>query len=473
MTVLDPVAASRDAAAPRRVAAVVGFLVYIEIVSGVLQGSLPPLLPALGAMHHVSAGDLNWVASVQLMAAAAAVPLFGRLGDLYGHRRLLRISVLMLTAGSLLVATASSFEALLVGRFMQAPLAALLPLEIGIVRDRLDPQRARKAIGLLIGSLVAGGAVGAVGIGWVFRQLGDPNQALLVPAAMTVLAVPVTYFLIPETVTRKTGVRVDWLGALLLSTGLGTLLFGLAKAKTWGWGGAVFALVAVGLLVLAVWVWIESRVQDPMVDVRALAHRSTLPLYGASLLLGIAFFGSLAATAAFQGSPPDQLGYGLGLDALQIGLLMLPMSLMAFVGATFTPRVGGIVGYRAVLVSGLALFGLGYLLTVTWHTEVWHFVVANVLIGLGSGIALGALPTMIVELSPADRTGINAGIYNTFKTAGGSIAGGAFAALFAAMSLSGSQIPAEGAYVSVWAICAASCILAALLVFIARKPAGS
>src|SRR4051794_24465167 len=109
---------------------IVYLLVCFELTSGFLQFGLVPLLPRIGHRLGVADSALPWVMGVHLVAAAVCVPVFGRLGDLYGHRRLLRIAVAVVAAGTVLVALAPTFPALLAGRVLQGPLAALLPLEI-------------------------------------------------------------------------------------------------------------------------------------------------------------------------------------------------------------------------------------------------------------------------------------------------------------------------------------------------------
>ncbi|GGN28017.1 MFS family permease [Actinoplanes campanulatus] len=133
-----------------RVSAVVGLLVLLELTSGFIQGGVAPLLPDLGAEMGISDADLNWVISVQLLAATVSVPAFGRLGDLYGHRRMLRVALAGVAVGSVLVAFAPNLAVLLFGRALLGPLAALLPLEIALVRDRLPTELARRASGLVV-----------------------------------------------------------------------------------------------------------------------------------------------------------------------------------------------------------------------------------------------------------------------------------------------------------------------------------
>lgn len=445
-----------------RVSAVVGFLVLFELVSGIVQGMLPTLLPQLGASLHISAGRLGWVNTTQLLAAAVCVPVFGRLGDMYGHRRLLRIAVVSLALGSVLVAWSPNFGLLLTGRVLQGPLAALLPLEIGLVRNRLDTHGARSAVGMLIGALTFGATVGMLVAGLLARSISSVHGILWVPAIAVVLCAGVAFFLIPEA-TSRTGGTVDWAGAGLLSVGLASLLLAIAQGPSWGWtAGSTLGCFTLALVSMTVWVLVELRVPAPLIDVRLTVSRGLAPVYAASFVLGAALYGSQTASVLFLASPPQKLGYGFGYDALGIAWMMLPSSAFAFVGSTLVPRLIRAVGGRAALTGSGIVMAVGYVVMVLAHGAPWQFVTANCLIGLGTGLALGGLPSLVLDGAPADRTGTATGVFNSFKTLGGSVGGAVFASVLTGITFAGTQVPKESAYTTVWLCCAGVSVLVAL-----------
>ncbi|MEU6017991.1 MFS transporter [Streptomyces sp. NPDC047515] len=453
-----------------RVVAVVGFLVFVELTSGIIQGMMPSLLPELGSLLNVGAGDLNWVNAAQLLAAAISVPLFGRLGDMYGHRRLLRIAVLCLVAGSVLVAWSPSFGLLLLGRVLQGPLAALLPLEIGLVRDHLDAAGARGAIALLVGALTFGASAGTVISGLLRQVIPSAHGVLWIPAVATVLCAGVVLFLVPESTTRARS-KVDWAGAGLLSVGLATLLLGISQGPKWGWTDTyTLTLLVVAVVTLVSWVVVELRVPEPIVDIRLTVRRTLLPVYAASFLLGTALFGAQTASVVFLSSPPDKLGYGFGYDALGIAWLMLPSGAMAFLASLVASRLFKLIGGRGALALSGTLMVIGYVFLIVAHDEPWQFVVVNAVVGSGIGLALSAMPVLIVESSPHERTAIATGIYNTAKTVGGSVAGAVFAAILTAITFKGTKIPTIDAYTTVWSCCAGVAALIAVAAAVAARP---
>ncbi|MFB7336970.1 MFS transporter [Streptomyces adustus] len=325
--------------------AVVGFLVLVELVSGLLQGMMPSLLPRIGAELHVGAGDLSWVSSAQLLSSAVCVPLFARLGDMYGHRRLLRVAVVTLAAGSVLVA----------------------------------------------------------------------------------------------------------------------LLLGIGQGSHWGWTDArTLGLFTIAVVACAVWTRVELRVAEPLVDLQLITRRDLLPVYVAAFMVGVAVFGAQTAASLFVAGPPKLLGYGFGYDTLGIAWILLPSGLCALLAAGVSGRLAKTVRSRTLLAGGGVLMCAGYLVLTALHDQPWQFVVANCLIGFGTGLCLSAMPALILDASPADRTGIATGIHNTTKTIGGSVASAVFAAVLTALTLPGTQVPTENAYRTVWACCAGVALLVTL-----------
>ncbi|MQY02596.1 MFS transporter [Actinomadura macrotermitis] len=444
------------------VTAVVGLLVLFEIVSGFLQVGIAPMLPGIGDELGVSDSALTWVVSVQLLGAAICVPAFGRLGDLHGHRRMLRIAIASVAVGSVLVAVAPSFPVLLLGRVLQGPLAAFLPLEIALVRDRLPQDLARRAIARLVGALTLGGLIGGLGMGVADKALGDVRLALAVPAVLAVACVPVSFVAVPETARRAAG-RVDWPGVTVLALAMVALLGGVSGAARQGWLAAgTLGPLALGLALLAGWAVLELRTAEPLVDLRAMAGRHVAPYYLTSFAFGVLFFGSQSPNATFFAADAAERGYGFGLSALAIALATLPAQLAAVAASALAPRVAGRIGYRATLVGSFALAAAGFLAFCVLHGLLWGMVLALLVAGAGMGAALSAMPTVIVEATDPGRTGVAAALYNNVKTLGGAVAGGVFGAL-----LGGT--PGIGGYIAVWLIAGLSAVLAAGAVLLAGR----
>ncbi|WP_328465351.1 MFS transporter [Actinoplanes sp. NBC_00393] len=451
----------------QKVSAVVGLLVFFEITSGFIQLGVAPLLPDLGTEMNISDANLNWVISVQLLAAAVSVPAFGRLGDLYGHRRMLRIALACVAAGSLLVALAPNLPMLLAGRALLGPLAALLPLEIALVRDRLPVELARRAIARLVGALTLGGLLGGVITAGLYQVIGDARLTLLVPAALAIICVPISFLAVPETSQLATG-KLDVPGVVLLSGSMVALLTGISLfSSTTGLAGV---LVVIGLAGFAGWVVLELRTEEPLVDLRALTGRHVAPFFLCSFVFGIVYFGSQAPDATFLAADRDTAGYGFGFTALQISLVALPAAVSAVAGSTLTAVIAGRFGYRPTLIAAFLMIGATFLAQALLHDEVWQLLAFKIPVGFAAGVALGAMPTVIAETAPPSRTGITTALYNNVKTLGGAVAGAVVAAILATLVLpGGDDTPRESAYVVVWLMCGVLCLGAALTARFARR----
>lgn len=427
-------------------AALVRLLVVVEFFSGTLQGAFPVLLPDLGRTLHFGAGDQAIVLGVNYLVSGITVPVSSRLGDLFGHRRLLLATLAIACVGYLLTAAATGLALLLVGQALAGVLSCWLPLELALLRDRLGEDRGGRAVGPLVGSLTLGTIVGAA-----------LRPGLWILAALPALALLVVWRRVPESATRALG-RVDWSGAALLSLGLGLLFGGFSSV-----GSHYGAVLTCGLLVasavlLALFVRQELRADSPTVDVRMLARRSTAPVFGLSFLLGCALYGSQSPTLSFESAKPQSTGYGLGADDQLLGLLSLPAVLGAMIGAIAAHRLARRFGGRAVLTCGFALSAAGYLGIALRHGSAGAFIAPSTVTGFGAGLGLSLLPGLLMHRLPADQTGIGTGVYNTLKTLAGAATGAAGAALLDSFLLR-PGVPTQGTYVAIWFGCSALCVL--------------
>jgi MFS family permease len=453
---------------------VVGFLVVMELGSGMLQGWYPVLFAAIAEEFHASAAQLNWISAMYLLVSVVLVPVIGKLGDRYGHKCMLIISASAVALGSAVVALAPDFGWLLAGRALQAPLAAFLPLEFAIVRDR-DEINAGRSIGKLVGALTLGAAIGALGAGLLYNVLGQLRPVLWVPAIFLMLCVPVVVFLVPESTTRAAG-RVDWLGAALLGIGLLVVLGGISNAATWGWANVLtWTVLAGGLIVLAAWVAVEKRIAHPLVDLHRLTRGGIgLPIVLA-FLFGAQLFGSQTASTLYMLTDPHTAGFGAGLTAGTVGVVSVVAALAAFVAAILGDRTANRIGNRVTLFTGGLIIVSSYLVWILGPATLPGVVVAMVLGGLGNGLIISVLPTIVVRRAPADSVGIASALYNTSRTAGGAVAGAVFALAMASLQVvvaSGSgqtAVTSRPGYIAVWAICAAiSLVVAALSLRLGR-----
>lgn len=461
MTVPRRTPASRTA---YRTVVFVSFLAVLELTSGMLQGGFPVLLPALGHELHLSAGDMSTAYSVELLSAGVSVPLLARLGDIYGHRRLIQATVALTLAGYALTALADSFPVLIAGRILSGLLGCWLPLEFAIVRDRAGAERSGPAVGLLVGALSLGVSAGSFVVGVLDGVTSSARTSLWVLTALLALCLLVSLFLIPESTTRAR-CRVDWTGGILVSLGL-ALVFN-AIAELLSAPGRSSAQLLPGVLLLAAFVWHELRTPEPLIDIRMLAGKALAPAFGLSLMLGLSLYGVMTLAPEFAATDPSY-GYGWGFDTLRVSLISMCTAVGTLVGGVAADRMVRWLGERAVLTGGFGLSAVGYASIALLHADPWQFGLGLLANGLGVGLTMSAIPLLLMHRTPPDQTAVSTGIYNTLKSLAGGISGAAFGAVLNRMladspAARAAGIARESGYATIWAGCAVLCLLAVLL----------
>ncbi|MDP9344868.1 MAG: MFS transporter, partial [Actinomycetota bacterium] len=230
------------------------------------QTMLIPALGVLGGELHTSTTGVTWTLTGYLLAAAVATPLFGRLGDMFGKRRMLVVSLGIFAAGNLVSGLSGSIEGVVAGRVLQGLGGGIFPLCFGVIRDEFPRERVATGIGSISAIFGIGGGLGLVGGGVLIDQISY-HWIFWIGAIMAVGAAVAIEIWVPESPVRRPG-RVDWVGAALLAVGLVLPLLAISNAHQWGWtAGRTVGLIAIGLVVLAVWVAVELRVRQPLADV--------------------------------------------------------------------------------------------------------------------------------------------------------------------------------------------------------------
>ncbi|WP_066295402.1 MFS transporter [Arthrobacter luteolus] len=466
----------------RALGPVVLFLVLVEITSGILQGYYTPILTDIARGLGIADGDVNWFEAAQLMFSALAVPVLARLGDIYGHKRILLVSTVLTAAASWGVAFAPDFWTFLAAWSLQGFYVVWLPLEVALIFARAgsSPNRAaltRKAAGLLVGGLQFGVIAGALAAGALVEIFdGDLRLTLMVPAAAATLCIFAVWFGVPESAARAGG-TVDIKGFVLLAVGLLLLTSGLTFLRingvdTW-W---VWLVLAAGLAAFVPFVRYQLGLAEPLVDIRMLCAPSMWPVQLTAGLFGISVLGAQAPMSTFARTNPDLHGYGLGLEAGSVSLIIGAYVLSVLAGALLFPLVARLSTPRITLSGAAAVVGIGYGMFLPFHDSLAQTLTNMVVAGLGSGALVAALPSAAAAAAPLNRTGMATGLTNTTKTIGGSFASAVFGiALLSAAgeSLGGVTGAATAAplagYLTVWIVCSVTAFAAALALLLVPR----
>ncbi|MFJ2889195.1 MFS transporter [Streptomyces sp. NPDC087305] len=385
-----------------RSGAVVWVLALGGITVSLMQTLIIPIVPELPKLLNSSPSDATWAITATLLAGAVANPVVGRLGDMYGKRRMLLLSLVLLIAGSVIGALSDTLVPMIVGRTFQGVSMAVIPLGISIMRDELPPERLGSATALMSASLGVGGALGLPTAAFIAEK-ADWHVLFWTAAVLGAVVTALVVALVPESAVRSGG-RFDVVGGVGMSIGLVCLLLAISKGADWGWGsGTTTGLFAMAVVVLLVWGWWELRTVRPLVDLRTSARRQVLLTNLASVMFGFAMFAmSLAVPQLLQ--LPTLTGYGLGQTVLAAGLALGPSGLVMMATAPLSARISAAAGPKITLMLGALIVAVGYGLGVVMMAAVWQVVVVCCVISAGVGFAYGAMPALIMGAVPLSET---------------------------------------------------------------------
>ncbi|WP_030744769.1 MFS transporter [Streptomyces sp. NRRL S-31] len=399
--------------------AVVPVLAFAGIVVAVMQTLLVPVIKDLPQLLDTAPSDATWVLTSTLLSGAVATPIMGRLGDLYGKRRMLVLSLSVMVVGALISALTSQLLTMIVGRTLQGFAMGAIPLGIGLMRDMLPRERLGSAMALMSSSIGVGGGL-ALPAAALVAQHADWHALFYGAAGLGVLAIVLTLLVVPESPMRAEG-SFDLVGAVGLSTGLVLLLLPITKGSDWGWSsGTTLGLFAASVTVLVLWGLFELRAQAPLVDLRTTARPAVLFTNLASIMVGVAFYVvSLVLPQLLQ--LPTATGYGLGRSMVVAGLCVAPLGLTMMFTAPVYARLSARYGPRTTLITGLLIIAVGYGGGLGLMDAAWQTVVTSVILGAGIGLAYSSLPALIVGAVPAAETGAANGLNTLMRSIGTSV----------------------------------------------------
>ncbi|SJN39168.1 membrane transport protein [Microbacterium esteraromaticum] len=429
-----------------------------------LQAELPVLLNA-------SREDTSWVVTITLLVAAIATPISGRLGDMYGKRRVVIALLIILIIGSVIAAMSGSIVGVIIGRGLQGATTGVVPLGIAIMRDVLPPERLGTSVALMSATMGVGGAVG-MPVAAFLAQNADWHALFWLAAGLGAIGAVLVLLVVPDDVLLSPG-RLDLLGVLGLAVGLTGLLLYVSRGAEWGWTAPVpLACLLGGVVVLLVWGWYQLKTTDPLLDLRVAARPAVLFTNIAAICMGFALFASNVTFPQLL-ELPTATGSGLGLDMFSAALVVATSGVVMMVISPLSGFLERTVGPRPLFTVGTAAIVLAFFFVLLWSSEVWHLIVANLLIGVGIGFSFAAMPMIIMRAVPSHETGASNGLNALFRSVGTSAASAVMGAVLASMSIQvdGIAVPTRSAFeICFWLAIIVGIIAFVLTFFIPRHP---
>lgn len=415
---------------------------------------------------------VGWLITTYLLVGAGAAAVAGRLGDIYGRRRVLLILLAIGATGSVINALSTSFAMLLAGRSLEGLAGAILPLCVGLVRENISKARVPMAIGLMISGASAGTAAGLV-IGGLLVDVYSWHAIFIASAAFSATAfVLVRVFLPPSPCLARTA-PMDWLGGVLFVPATLALLVAISSGPKWGiadW--RTIATLSAGILLFGLWIRQSLRAVEPMFDVRLFRNRQVLV---ANLATALVSMSTLQITLVFSVmlQAPAWTMVGLGVSATLAGLVKLPSN----IGSLFAGPLSGWLtqrgGGRSVMLIGGLLTSAGWLAAMAFHGSILVIGIILCFISFGATMVFAVGPTILVNAVPHDRTSEAAGMMTVVRQASLGI-GAQFVTLLLATKTvvapkGGAHYPTVGAFMLTMSVIVAITLVATALAFALPK----
>jgi EmrB/QacA subfamily drug resistance transporter len=464
---------------PRRHYGVTLALLTVAGVSfAVMQTLVVPALPFFQREFDTTASWATWIATGFLLSSSVLTPILGKLGDAYGKKRMLVVSLGIFGLASLGAAAAWDLPSLIFFRVVQGSGAAVFPLSFGIIRDEFPPEKIGLGIGTVSSVFGAGGGIGLVLSGVIIEHL--TWQWLFLIGAIPVLASTVLLALFVPESPVKFPARPDYLGGLTLSLALGSLLVAMSEGTNWGWTSAgVLGLLAAAAVLFATWARIEHRVPEPMVDLKTFARREMAATNVTTLVMGFSMFSTFILLPSFVQMPlglpaelANRIDYGFGASPVEVGLFFLPSSVAMMLAGPLAGALGTRYGNVVTLRVGISFLVLALVLLASIHDDPWTIYAWMVFMGIGLAFSFASLGTLVIEYSRPGETGVVSGLNTIMRTIGAALGSQVAAAIISANTLAGTDIPVERGFTVALSIGAAGAMVALLPTFLlTRRPA--
>ncbi|MCM3456178.1 MFS transporter [Heyndrickxia oleronia] len=388
-------------------------LIFSELDETVVNTAMPTIIRDLGGLSMY-----GWVAGVYMLALSAFMPILGKLADLFGRKKIYLISMAFFIGGSIVCGLSQSMTMLLIGRGIQGIGAGgLMPLAMTISSDLFPVEQRAKVQGfmgpimfipMLLGPLMGGFFVDQVSWHWIF----------FVNIPVGVLAAILLASGLKET-TEKKKVIIDWAGAILLISAIISLLITPVLIENEGltWGSpTIISLLCLGTVLIGLFIWVESKVKEPIVPLHLFKNRNILVLSMIVFAVGIGLMGSFASFPYFAQNV-------LGLTPTEAGYLTLPM----MVGAILSAMISG---FLLTKVRYRELFGIAFIMPIIGfylfshmniHTTIVQIIIFFLITGLGLGVMFGGDNLIVQESVDKEHKGIALATVPLFQSIGATV----------------------------------------------------
>ncbi|MFC5831890.1 MFS transporter [Nonomuraea insulae] len=412
--------------------------VSLGVIMVMLDGTVVGIAnPSIQADLKASMSDLQWVTSGYLLALAVFLITAGKLGDLFGHKRVFLIGVGGFALSSVGIGLSAQLADIIPGvtpagvliglRVLQGLFGALLqPAALALLRGAFPGERLNQAMGAWGAIIGLSSAAGPI-VGGLLVEKVSWESVFFINAPVGIAALVLGFLLIKDN-RVQTFSRVDWLGVLLLSGAMFSLVWTIIKAPEWGWGDTTtLSFVGAFVVLIAAFIFWQSRARQPLVPLSLFANRSIS--IGTFLMMMVAFamFGAMFFLGFFfQGVH--------GLSPLEAGLRMLPMSAGMIVASPLAGMLLGRLGPKVTMAGGLVITALSMFLMsqLSIDASFIESAIPFVLLAFGLSPVFVGATEIIVGNAPVELSGVAGGVQQSAMQVGGALGTAILGAVMAA-----------------------------------------
>ena len=376
-----------------------------------------PAVPTLQKDFTTTASDVAWITSAFLIMGSAVSPLFGKLGDSYGKKKMFLISLAFYTAGVGLAGFSPSIYFLIGARAVQGIGFAIIPLALGIIAETFPKERIATAQGVVSATFAIGAALGLIAGSYIVQNAGW-QWAFHSAFVLSIVLFAVIWLFLP-TGSRGTGSHVDYETVILLMAGISLILLYLTEGPYDGWYSTYeIAALVVGFALTIGFFVAEARRANPLIQLSLLRIRNVLVANGVGILSGIGMFMLFFAVVYYAYYPPP---YGLGLDIQTVGFTMGPATIVMLVAGPGLGRLTSKAGPKPTMILGalVAIAGFGLFLFNRGSTTDVMIATAVSLTG-AVGVIIPIVNMISISL-PGENVATGLGLNTMLRNIGGAI----------------------------------------------------
>jgi EmrB/QacA subfamily drug resistance transporter len=406
----------------------IGF--FMSLLDGTIVNiAIPTLIRGIDASYD----QVLWVVDAYLLVFSVLLITTGRLGDIFGYRRLFLVGISVFTVASALCGLAGSPGQLLGARVLQGLGGAILfPQVISSILAIFPPRLRGRAFGVFGAIVGFAPVVGPVVGGFILAQLSW-RWIFFINVPLGVITAVLALMFVPRLRFGRTH-KVDLVGIALATAGLGGLVFGLIEGERYDWGAisgpiSIPSLIVVGVLLLALFVvWQRVRSGEPLMPLELFTGRN----FSVGNWIGFVFqFGMIGIAFVLV----LYLQLALGYTPLEAGLVLVPNAVLTAIGSAYAGRLSDKIGGRFVLIAGMTMLALGLVVIVVLagpDSSAWQLLPGLVIIGLGSGATFAPLQQVTMDGVQPHLAGAASGVAGTVRQVGGVLGTAVLGAVLAA-----------------------------------------